>query len=145
MRNPVLLFLSVFTTRYFFAQNEEISVKKLVQTLFVAMKKAYASMLANTFSDSAILQTIINDKNDIVKVRNEHLKDFIDFVSKEGKRTADERISFETIKIDGPLAFVWTPYKSFIKENLVIVVLIHFNWTMEIQYLSDTRRKAGCE
>ncbi len=42
----------------------------------------------------------LNDKKDIIKVRNEHLKDFIDFVSKEGKKTADERISSGTIKID---------------------------------------------
>ncbi len=79
------------------------------------MKNADTAMLAGTFSDSAILQTIVNDKNGITKVHNERVKDFINFISKEETGNADERITFETIKIDGPLAFVWTPYKFYYK------------------------------
>ena len=103
MLKLILLILSVFTTQHSFAQNEEDSIKRVVQTLFVAMKNADASMLVNTFSDSAILQTIVTDKDGMVKLRNEHVKNFIDFISKEEKGKADERIAFETIKIDGPL------------------------------------------
>ena len=150
MRNLILLFLCVFTARDSFAQNEEDSVKKVVQTLFVAMKNADASLLASTFSDSAIFQTIVNDKDGIVKVRNEDVKDFMDFVSKEEKGNADERIAFETIKIDGPLALVWTPYKFYYKGkfshcgvNSFHLVKLAGQW--KIQYLIDTRRKTGCE
>src|SRR5688572_25758828 len=106
MRNLILLVLCIFTGQHLFAQNEEESVKRVVQTMFVAMKNADASLLATTFSDSAIFQTIVNDKDGIVKVRNEDVKNFINFVSKEEKGNADEKIVFETIKIDGPLALV---------------------------------------
>ncbi len=114
------------------------------------MKNADASMLASTFSDSAILQTIVIDKDGIVKVRNEHVRNFIDFISKEEKGNADERIAFETIKIDGPLALVWTPYKFYYKGefshcgvNSFHLVKLSGQW--KIQYLIDTRRKDGCE
>ena len=149
MRTLVLLFLSVFAAQLSFAQSEEDSVKNVVQTLFLAMKNADALLLAGTFSDSSILQTIVNDKDGIVKVRTEQVKDFIDFVSKEEKGNADERIAFETIKIDGPLALVWTPYKFYYKGkfshcgvNSFHLVKLSGQW--KIQYLIDTRRKAGC-
>ena len=149
MRNLILLFLIVLSAQHSFAQSEEDSVKNVVQTLFLAMKNADASLLASTFSDSSILQTIVNDKDGIVKVRNEQVKDFIDFVSKEEKGNADERITFETIKIDGPLALVWTPYKFYYKGkfshcgvNSFHLVKLSGQW--KIQYLIDTRRKAGC-
>jgi hypothetical protein len=115
MRTVILIFLSVFATPHLFAQTQEDSVKKIVQTLFEAMKNADAITLAGTFLDSAILQTIVSDKDGNVKVRNEQVKDFIGFISKEEKGNADERITFEIIKIDGPLAFVWTPYKFYYK------------------------------
>ena len=150
MRKLILLILGVFTAQHSFAQNEEDSIKMVVQTLFVAMKNADASMLASTFSDSAILQTIVIDKDGIVKVRNEYVRNFIDFISKEEKGNADERIAFETIKIDGPLALVWTPYKFYYKGefshcgvNSFHLVKLSGQW--KIQYLIDTRRKAGCE
>ena len=149
MRKLILLILGVFTAQHSFAQNEEDSIKMVVQNLFVAMKNADASMLASTFSDSAILQTIVIDKDGIVKVHNEHLRNFIAFISKEEKGNADERITFETIKIDGPLALVWTPYKFYYKGkfshcgvNSFHLVKLSGQW--KIQYLIDTRRKAEC-
>ncbi len=150
MRTLIFLFLTVFTAEDLFAQNKEDSVKEVVQTLFTAMKNADAVLLASTFTDSAILQTIVSDKDGIVKVRNERVKDFIEFVSKEEKGNADERITFETIKIDGPLALVWTPYKFYYKGkfshcgvNSFHLVKVSGQW--KIQYLIDTRRKEGCK
>ncbi len=55
-----------------------------MQTLFVVMKNADTVMLAGTFSDGAILQTISND-NGIVKVRTGTVMDIIAFVSNEEK------------------------------------------------------------
>ena len=46
-------------------------------------------------------------------MKSESVHEFADFVGKLKKDSADERISFETIKIDGPLAIVWTPYNFY--------------------------------
>ena len=132
------------------AQNSQDSVKNVIQTLFLAMKNADTTLLKISFADSAVLQTIVTSEQDIVKVRTEQLKEFVDFISKEEKGNADERIIFETIKIDGPLAFVWTPYKFYYKGkfshcgvNSFQLVKLSGGW--KIQYLIDTRRKDNCE
>ena len=83
-------------------------------------------------------------------VRNEAVQGFVDFVSSQKKGAADERIEFEMIKIDGPLASVWAPYKFYFEGkfrhcgvNSFQLVRINGNW--KIQYLIDTRRKTGCK
>jgi hypothetical protein len=51
-------------------------------------------------------------------VKNEEIAEFIDFVSKQSPGAADERISLETIKVDGPLAIAWTPYNFYYNGQL---------------------------
>lgn len=87
------------------AQTTEDSVKAAVNRLFEGMKNADAALLKSAFADSAILQTIAHDKEGHFYIRNEQLSDFADFVGKQQKGAADERITFETIRIDGPLAY----------------------------------------
>ena len=132
------------------AQNREDSVKNVVQNLFLAMKGADTNLLKSSFADSAILQTIAINTQGIVTLRNEQLKDFVDFISKEEKGNADERIIFETIKIDGPLALVWTPYKFYYKGKFShcgvnSFQLVEFSDGWKIQYLVDTRRMDNCK
>src|SRR6188768_1196397 len=96
------------------AQPSRDSIIAAVNCLFKGMKNADTSLLKTCFSPNAVLQTIQEDKGSI-KVSNENLSDFIDFVGKETVGAADEQIIVETVKIDGPLAFVWTPYKFYYK------------------------------
>jgi hypothetical protein len=63
---------------------------------------------------------------------------------------ADERITFETIKIDGPLAVAWTPYKFYYEGKFShcgvnSFQLVRLNGAWKIQYLIDTRRRTGCQ
>ena len=132
------------------AQSAEDSVKAVVNQLFDGMKNANATLLRQAFADSAIMQTITLTKEGRTSVQTEEVKDFADFVSKQSKGAADERISFETIKIDGPLAFVWAPYKFYYKGQFShcgvdAFHLVRFNGAWKIQYLIDTRRKQGCD
>ncbi|MEJ7831247.1 MAG: hypothetical protein WKF91_23780, partial [Segetibacter sp.] len=83
--------------------------------LFTAMKNADASMFQDAFTDSAVLQTIVKTKDGFVKIRTENVKEFAEFINKEQKGNADERITFESIKIDADLASVWTPYQFYYK------------------------------
>ncbi len=145
----IVLFLTVASLETT-AQISEDSVKATVTRLFTAMKNADALMLKTVFADSAIMQTITKNKEGKTIIKNEDLKDFVDFVSKQTKGAADERISFETIKIDGPLAIVWTPYKFYLNEqfshcgvNSFQLVRLDGQW--KIQYIIDTRRRQGCE
>ena len=149
MRIFVLSMLS-FSFITLSAQTKEDSVKATINTMFTAMKNADTALLRSVFADSAILQTIARTKNGVVVVKNEPLKDFIDFLAKEKVGAADERISFETVKVDGALAMAWTPYKFYYNGNFShcgvnSFQLVKLNGEWKIQYIIDTRRRQGCE
>lgn len=146
------LFFLTFMLQLFVAeaQTAEDSVKTTINKLFKSMINSDASSIKSLFADSAILQTISRNKDDKIIVLNESVNDFADFVGKQSKGAADERINFEVVKIDGPLAIAWTPYKFYFNGvfshcgvNSFQLVKINNDW--KIQYLIDTRRKKGCE
>jgi hypothetical protein len=121
-----------------------------VNKMFSGMKNADAALLKNSFADSAILQTIVQNKEGNFMVKNEGIAEFIDFVSKQSPGAADERISFATIKVDGPLAIAWTPYNfyyngQFSHCGVNSFQLVRLNGAWKIQYIIDTRRKQGCK
>lgn len=144
------ILLTVFVFPSAIGQSGEDSVKATINKMFTGMKNADASLLKSSFADSAVLQTIIQAKEGKIAVRNEVLKDFIDFVSKQSPGDADERITFETIKIDGPLAIAWTPYNFYYKKQFShcgvnSFQLVRVNGEWKIQYIIDTRRKQPCK
>ena len=130
------------------AQSTEDSVKATINQLFTAMKNADSSLLMNAFADSAVLQTIGNRAGKVI-IRNEKVSSFAQQIKTLPKGAADERITFQTILIDGPLALVWTPYQFYYQEkfshcgvNSFHLVRIDGKW--KIQYLIDTRRREPC-
>ena len=131
------------------AQSAEDSVKAVINEMFTAMKSADGEMLKSTFSDSIVFQSISRDKAGETVVRNESPSGFINQISKSTAGSFDERIMFETIKIDGPLAFAWTPYSFYYNNNFShcgvnSFQLVRFDGVWKIQYIIDTRRKDGC-
>lgn len=155
MRNALLLFaatamVTIASSSTSHAQSTEDSVKAAVNLLFEGMKTSNATLLKTAFGDSAILQTIARNKEGKMIIRNENISEFADFVGKQPAGAADERIQFETIKIDGPLAIVWTPYKFYFKGQFShcgvnSFQLVRLNGQWKIQYIIDTRRKDNCE
>ncbi|MCP9750641.1 nuclear transport factor 2 family protein [Ferruginibacter sp. HRS2-29] len=148
-------FIGIFTALIFAAgmsakaQSAEDSVKMVINNLFAAMKQGDGRSLQNCFADSALLQTVSRNKAGETIVRNEPVSDFVAFISRETKGNADERITFETIKIDGNLAMAWTPYQFYYKGQFShcgvnSFQLVRMNNGWRVQYIIDTRRKAGC-
>jgi hypothetical protein len=133
-----------------YAQSTADSVKATINQLFEAMKNADGVQLAASFADSAVLQTISQNKEGKLFIRNESVAAFAASISKIARGAADERIVFETINIDGPLAAVWTPYKFYYNGQFSHCganswQLVRINGAWKIQYLIDTRRKSPCE
>ncbi len=132
------------------AQATEDSVKAAVNKLFEGMKSSDPAMITASFTDSAILQSISTSKEGKTVVVTDKVSEFAEIISKITRGDADERIQFETIKIDGPLAIVWAPYKFYYKGQFShcgadSFQLVRINGKWKIQYLIDTRRKQGCE
>ena len=149
MHRLLLLLILVTLTSGSFGQQTQDSVKAAVNKLFVAMKQADSATLVSSFTDSAILQTIAKNKDGKVIIRNETVGDFAHMIATIEKDAADERIVFESIKIDADLASVWTPYNFYFKGkfshcgvNSFQLVRVDNIW--KINYLIDTRRKQGC-
>lgn len=132
------------------AQTTEDSIKASVNNLFAGMKNGDKALFLTAFSDSAIMQTITRNQQGKTIVRTESVSEFADFVGKLKKDSADERITFETIRVDGPLAIVWTPYNFYFNGKFShcgvnSFHLVRFDGIWKIQYLIDTRRRQGCQ
>lgn len=132
------------------AQTAADSVKAAINQLFRAMKNADAGTVLDCFTDSALLQTISKDKEGKVVVKTETVDEFGKSIGRLAKNAADERITFDAIKIDGPMANVWTPYQFYYNGNFshcgvnnFVLVKVEGQW--KIQYIIDTRRRAGCQ
>ena len=146
----ILLTAVMFISTFIKAQSAEDSVKAVVNQLFAAMKGANAAMLKETFADSAVLQTIRRKQDGTFFVQDEKVSDFVEQIGKAKKDSLDERITFETVKIDGPLAIAWTPYKFYYAGNFShcgvnSFQLVRINGRWKIQFLIDTRRRQACD
>ena len=146
----ILLTATIFISTITMAQSAEDSVKAVVNQLFAAMKGANAAMLKEAFADSAVLQTIRRKQDGTFFVQDEKVSDFVEQIGKAKKDSLDERITFETVKIDGPLAIAWTPYKFYYAGNFShcgvnSFQLVRINGRWKIQFLIDTRRRQNCD
>ncbi len=132
------------------AQSAEDSVKAVVNNLFTAMIKSDTSLLKTCFADSMVLQTIVRGKNGGAEVKSETSEGFVKSIGSLKPGSADERITFGNVLIDGPLALVWTPYKFYFNGQFShcgvnSFHLVRFKDGWRIQYLIDTRRRVNCE
>lgn len=143
----LFLFLSLGATR---AQTATDSVKAAVNNLFTAMIHADSAALTRCFAPGAVLQTVVKDKQGVVSVRSEDISKFASSIGQLPKEAADERITFDVVKIDGDLAIAWTPYQFYFQQQLLhcgvnSFQLVRLAEGWKIQYIIDTRRKNGCQ
>lgn len=150
MKKYLLAIVLMTMTAHIHAQSTEDSVKAVINQLFLSMRNADSTGVVNCFSEKNILQTIVRDKDGNISARSELLSNFGRSIAGLQKNAADERIEFQTIKIDGPLASVWTPYKFYFNGSFSHCGVNSFQLLREkngwkIHYLIDTRRKEPCE
>ncbi len=149
-QTTILLALLLWFAGTAFSQTASDSVKVTIDRMFNAMKNSDANDFLSCFGDSAILQTIARDKNGNSIIKSEGLLDFAMLVGRMPKGMADERITYDQVKVNGPLAFAWTPYQFYLNGKFShcgvnSFQLVRFNGGWKIQYLIDTRSKNGCE
>jgi Putative lumazine-binding len=150
MKYFLTLSLTILLANNGTAQSAEDSVKAVVNDMFTAMRNADSAALVNSFSETAVLQTIGRTKDGKTMVRNENISNFGSSIGKLPKGDADERITFGAVHIDGPMASVWTPYEFYFKGNFShcgvnSFQLVRINGAWKIQYIIDTRRKDNCK
>ncbi|MCA0395829.1 MAG: nuclear transport factor 2 family protein [Bacteroidetes bacterium] len=149
MRNFCLAILLLLAHQLFAQSKEEASVKACIDQLFTAMRTGDSSLLAECFSPTALLQTIVSHQDGSTEVKTEPVQLFVSSVGKPHKEVYDERISYGSILVDDNLASVWTPYQFYLGEKFShcgvnAFQLVKLNGRWKIQYIIDTRRKGDC-
>lgn len=149
MKKFFLITASLAFTLNVFSQTPADSVKMVINKMFTAMKTGDSMLLTQCFADSAILQTIVKNKDGKISVRSEEIHEFARQIASLPKGDADERITFDVVKVDADLAIAWTPYQFYFKGKFShcgvdSFQLVRINGEWKIQYLIDTRRKDNC-
>lgn len=149
MRCYFLVVASLLLCTKIYSQTAQDSVKMVVNKMFAAMKASDSLLLTSCFADSAILQTIAKDRAGKVSIRNEQVANFAGHISKLPKGDADERITFDVVKVDADLAIAWTPYQFYYKGKFShcgvnSFQLVRKDGQWQIQYIIDTRRRLNC-
>ncbi|MBP6431166.1 MAG: nuclear transport factor 2 family protein [Ferruginibacter sp.] len=144
----VFIFLLTAITFSANAQTAEDSIKAVINKTFVAMKQSDTNMVKECFADGAILQTFMRQKDGKIGLTKETVSDFCKAIASIPKGAADEQVVFESIKIDGNMAAVWTPFKlyfngKFYSCGVNSFQLIKLNGEWKIQYIIDTRTPAS--
>ncbi len=149
MKYILLLLTSIACSASLKAQSAEDSIKATINGLFTAMQRADGAGAVASFADSAVMQTISSAKDGSILVKTDKVAEFGVQIGAAPKGSLDERISFDVIKVDGPLAIVWTPYQFFYNGtfshcgvNSFQMLRTASGW--KIQYIIDTRRRTGC-
>lgn len=146
----ILALITFFITLTASAQTTEDSIKAVINKMFVGMKESDTLMVKSCFTETAILQTFGKNKEGKTIITTETPADFAKIIGTLPKGAADEQIVFKDLKIDGPMAAVWTPFKlyfngKFYSCGVNSFQLVRLNSEWKIQYILDTRRKTNCE
>ena len=149
MRYLFFLISLNFTVLFSSAQDNESEIKKVINDLFNSMRSSDSKSLLSSFHEDATLKSILKDSIGSTIIKEETINDFALSVSKLPKGYADERIKFDVIKVDGDLAFAWTPYDLYLNGKFIhcgvdAFVMLKLNNQWKISSLIDTRRKQGC-
>ena len=142
----IFYFLLYFISVPAIAQDPKDDIKQVITQLFKGMQESDSASVVSVFMDGAIMQTIVNTKENKTIVKNELVNNFASSVGRQKKGSLNEIIEFDDIKIDPPLAFVWTPYRfyyngSFSHSGVNAFCLVKSLDGWRIQYIIDTRKR----
>ena len=146
----LLLLATVISAGATHAQTAEDSIKAVINKMFTGMKNSDTVLVKSCFTETAIMQTFGKNKEGKIIITTDSPGDFAKIIATIPPGAADEQIVFKDLKIDGPMAAVWTPFKlyfngKFYSCGVNSFQLVRLNNEWKIQYILDTRRKNNCE
>ena len=130
---------------------QESDVKKVVETLFMAMQKGDSALARSTFDSQVTTATIFKDKSGKTVVRREDgIDDFIKAIGTPHKEVWYEEIWNVKIQVDGDFAQLWCDYAFYVDKNFShcgvdALQLYKTEDGWKIFHLADTRRKTPCD
>lgn len=154
MKKIILVLLLSVGTITVKAQNKEAekqAIKKVIETFFEGLHKGDSTILKSTMHATIKIQTTATNREGKKVLKTETKQQVLtNIANKRPQDTYLEKLLSFTIKIDGNLASVWTPYEFYYNGNFShcganSFQLFNNNGKWEIIFLVDMRRRSGCK
>jgi hypothetical protein len=113
----ILGFVLSLTSELFAQQTSTDAIKRTITTMLDAMRKGDSTLLRSVLSKDMELQSIAADKMGKVSLSTKSADGLVTQIGAPHEAVYDERIVFGGIKVDGPLASVWAPYKFYLGDT----------------------------
>jgi len=113
----ILSFIIFLTSELFAQQTSNDAIKQTINTMLDAMRKSDSALLRSVLAKDMELQSVATDKMGKVSLSTKSANDLVAQIGTPHEAVYDERIVFGSIKIDGPLASVWTSYKFYLGDS----------------------------
>jgi hypothetical protein len=133
----------------FSQQTSTDAIKQTINTMMDAMRKGDSTLLRSVLAKELELESVAGGKMGKVLVSTKGANDLVTQIGTPHADVYDERIVFGGIKIDGPLASVWAPYKFYLGAtfshcgvNFFQLAKTEGGW--KIIHISYTTRKDKC-
>ncbi len=130
---------------------EKLAIKKVIATFFEGLHKGDSSLIKSTMHATIKIQTTATNRKSEKRLKTEGKQQFLMTVAnKNPEDTYLEKLLSYTIKIDGNLASVWTPYEFYLNGKFShcganSFQLFDNNGKWEIIYLVDMRKRQRCD
>ncbi|GAA4898652.1 nuclear transport factor 2 family protein [Flaviramulus aquimarinus] len=148
----IIFYLALLITTTLFGQtNENLEVKKAVDTFFEGFHKGDTVLMKSVMADKLLMQTAYRNKaGKDVLVTDDATKLVSAIANRPDDQKWDERLLDYSIQVDGNMANAWTPYEfwfngAFSHCGVNSFQLFKDGEQWKIIYLIDTRRKESCE
>ncbi|WP_299132097.1 nuclear transport factor 2 family protein [uncultured Tenacibaculum sp.] len=147
----ILVFFVVTTVVYGQTSLEEKEIKETINTFFKGLHNGDSTVIKSTLHTSVKIQTTSVNKEGKKILKTETKNQLLRAIA--SKKVSDiyfEKLLSYTIKVDGNLASVWTPYEFYYNGKFShcganSFQLFNNNGKWEIIYLVDMRRRSNCK
>ena len=133
------------------SDSQKKEIKNTIETFFEGLHKGDSTVLKSTLhKDLKIQTTFTNKKGEKILKTETRSKLLTNVANKKPENTYLEKLLSYTIKIDGNLASVWTPYEFYLNGKFShcganSFQLFNNNGKWEIIYIVDMRRRGNCK
>jgi hypothetical protein len=142
-----LVFVCLYSLQ---SQDSAAPVIAPIQQFFDGMRTSDTSLIKQTLYPGVSLKTVAATKEGTFELKDGDMDDFLNAVGTPHDKVFDERILSYDVKLDGPMASVWTPYRFYLGEefshcgvNVFQMIQTPEGW--KIASIMDTRRRKGCD
>lgn len=153
MTRVLAFFLLIIISTSVKAQNTAVEkeIKNTITTFFEGLHHGDSTLLKTTIHQKIKIQTTFTNKEGKSVLKTESKERLLKSVA--GKKPSDiyvEKLLSYTIKVDGNLASVWTPYEFYLNGKFShcganSFQLFKTNGIWKIIYLVDMRRRQNCK